>query len=232
MQLFFHPNADNDHVCFSDDDARHLKVLRKKEGDLIDCTNGKGLHAKLKITGVLKNEIICDNISKEYIPHELPFLTVAISPLKNPDRYEWFIEKAVEMGVSRIVPITCKNTEKQKLRIDRVQKKIISAALQSLHFNFATIEDPLSFLDFIKSDLCTERFVAHCYSGQKEHLSTAMTKGKEVSILIGPEGDFSKEEVEEAIRKGYKAISLGVSRLRTETAGIYATSVFSILNYK
>lgn len=230
MQLFFHPNADNDHVNFSDEDARHLKVLRKKEGDIIDCTNGNGLHTQLKIIAVLKNEILCESFSKEFFPHELPFLTVAISPLKNPDRYEWFIEKAVEMGVRRIVPVICQNTEKQKLRIDRAQKKIISAALQSLHFNFAEIEEPVTLSDFLKNDRCSDKYIAHCFEEEKKHLGDLLIKGHEASILIGPEGDFTRDEIEAARVHGYKPVSLGYSRLRTETAGIFAASVFSIVN--
>lgn len=230
MQLFFHPLADNDHIVFSAEEAKHIKVLRKKEGDQIHCTNGEGLHSQFEIIAIEKNDIHCRISEKKIIQASLPPLTIAISPLKNPDRFEWFVEKSVEMGVSSIIPIICDRTEKQKLRIDRLEKKIIASSLQSINFNFAKISEPISFLQLTETAIAEQKFIPHCIAGEKNSLFHQLRQGVEAIILIGPEGDFTETEVEWALKHGFRASSLGNTRLRSETAGVYSAATFSIKN--
>jgi 16S rRNA (uracil1498-N3)-methyltransferase len=148
-------------------------------------------------------------------------LHIAISPLKNPERFEWFVEKSVEIGIDEITPLICKNTEKPGIKSDRVNNLIISAMKQSLKAKKTVLNEPCSFKDFVSNDLNGIRMIAHCDSStERKKISEVCSKNTNSIILIGPEGDFSREEVTSAITMGYIPVHLGPSRLRTETAGV------------
>jgi 16S rRNA (uracil1498-N3)-methyltransferase len=148
-------------------------------------------------------------------------LHVAISPLKNPERFEWFVEKSVEIGIDEITPLICKNTEKPGIKSDRLNNLIISAMKQSLKAKRTVLNEPSTFKDFISMKPDAILMIAHCDGSLiRRRVSDVYTKGRNAIILIGPEGDFTKEEIDSAINNGFIPVHLGTSRLRTETAGI------------
>jgi 16S rRNA (uracil1498-N3)-methyltransferase len=158
-------------------------------------------------------------------------LHIAISPLKNPERFEWFIEKSVEIGIDEITPLLCKNTEKPGIKSERVNNLIISAMKQSLKAKKTVLNEPCSFKDFINNDLNGIRMIAHCDpSTERKKISEACSKNANSIILIGPEGDFSREEITSAITMGFIPVHLGPSRLRTETAGVAACHSIYFIN--
>ena len=158
-------------------------------------------------------------------------LHMAVSPLKNPDRFEWFIEKSVEIGIDEITPIICKNTEKQAVKLERIEKIVISAMKQSLKALKPVINSPQSFESFIKKSENGTRMIAHCRAyPDRIKISEVYAKGDNAIILIGPEGDFNDDELQNALKSGFKAIHLGTSRLRTETAGISACHSIYFIN--
>jgi 16S rRNA (uracil1498-N3)-methyltransferase len=174
----------------------------------------------LDITGIVK-----DFEKRNYRLH------IAISPLKNPERFEWFIEKSVEIGIDEITPLICRNTEKRGIKRERLNNIIISAMKQSLKANKTVLNEPCSFKDFISSDLNGIRMIAHCdASTERKKISEVCSKNANSIILIGPEGDFSREEVISAITMGFFPVHLGPSRLRSETAGVAACHSISYIN--
>jgi 16S rRNA (uracil1498-N3)-methyltransferase len=158
-------------------------------------------------------------------------LHIAISPLKNPERFEWFIEKSVEIGIDEITPIICKNTEKTGIKSERINNLIISAMKQSLKSTKTIFNEPCSFKDFIEDHTEGIRMIAHCDKQLiRKSISEAYSKNKEALILIGPEGDFTPEEIESAVGRGFMPVHLGTSRLRTETAGVAACHSVYFIN--
>lgn len=159
-----------------------------------------------------------------------PFsLHMAVAPTKNIARFEWFLEKATEIGVDEITPLICEHSERVHMRVDRLQKIILSAAKQSLKTYLPVLHEPMKFDDFIRLNLPASRFVAYVEESQPLHLKMAYTNG-DCAVLIGPEGDFSKKEMEVAVQNGFTSVSLGPSRLRTETAAIVACHIINIAN--
>lgn len=159
-----------------------------------------------------------------------PFrLHLAVAPTKNIARFEWFLEKATEIGVDEITPLICEHSERVQIRIDRLQKIILSAAKQSLKTYLPILNEPMKFDAFTRSNLPASRFVAYVEEHQPIHLKTAYQNG-DCTVLIGPEGDFSKIEMDKAFQQGFKPVSLGTSRLRTETAAIVACHIINIVN--
>ncbi len=199
-------------------------VLRHKVGDIVMLCNGCGVLYECKITEISKKRGECEIINIETDFGTKSRVTVAIAPTKNIQRTEWAVEKMVEIGVRRIVPLICDRSQRRDLRADRLEKIAISAAQQSLKGYLTEICPPTAFSDFIANHpATTERvgYIAHCDQGEKTTIQN--TQNRETIILIGPEGDFSPQEVERATQNGYKPITLGESRLRTETAAVVAT---------
>ena len=157
---------------------------------------------------------------------------MAVAPTKNIDRFEWFLEKVTEIGVAQITPLICRYSERKVVKLDRLEKIIISAAKQSIKPNMPIINELMPFADFItnNSDSMAQKFIDHCYDIPKTPLLKSCNKGEDVVVLIGPEGDFSIEEVDLALNNGFKSVSLGNSRLRTETAGVVACHTVSVIN--
>jgi 16S rRNA (uracil1498-N3)-methyltransferase len=210
-----------------EDTARHIaQVLRMKEGDCIHLTDGKGRVAKAKIIDIGKKT--CDVFLSEIknFPPTIKNITIAVSLLKNASRFEWLLEKSAELGINSIVPIICQRTERQQFRQDRLQNILVSAMLQSRQSWLTELPNPILYMDFIKEINQENRFIAHCEEEEKTSLSTLIKPNQKDSlVLIGPEGDFTMDEIQAAIEKGFKPVSLGNTRLRTETAAITAAVI-------
>ena len=224
MHTFFSPDIISGGNKLSQEESHHCaKVLRLKEGDEIRLIDGKGIVAKATITNPNdKSTEFRITMSKSYEKPEKQ-CTIAISPTKSIDRFELFLEKAVELGVDRIIPILCKRSERKNLKHERMEKIVMAATKQSLRPFLPEILPLTKFekLENIASQ--ASMFIAHCEDGEKTEVSAVSEK--HALILIGPEGDFTTEEIEAANNWGAKALSLGSNRLRTETAGIFAASM-------
>jgi 16S rRNA (uracil1498-N3)-methyltransferase len=213
--------AENGIQTLSEDSSRHIvQVLRKRTGDAITLTNGKGLLAEAVIEEPHKlHTTVC--IHKTTINPQPAKTIIAISPVKNTSRFEWFLEKSAELGVREIVPLICERTEREKFRRDRMHGILISAMLQSRQTYLTHLHEPMEFSEYLCRTDFTQKLIAHCESEEKKDLHQ-LKPSAGVSVLIGPEGDFSVNEITDALKAGYDAISLGSTRLRTETAGLVA----------
>ena len=216
-------------IELDEDTSRHVvQVLRMKEGEKLNLTDGKGNLIEAEITDAHKKHCTVQVILTYYQQPPSGKVTIAISLLKNTSRFEWFLEKATEIGISEIIPLICERTEKQKFRDDRMKGICISAMLQSQQTWLPVLHEPVRFGDLMISRLADgQRFIAHCDEGNKQQLSNQTIKQSSV-ILIGPEGDFTKEEINLALEKNFIPVSLGETRLRTETAGIVAVTLFKM----
>jgi 16S rRNA (uracil1498-N3)-methyltransferase len=234
MQLFYQEdlNENSKEVFFDKEESRHIvKVLRQNEGDRISITNGKGLwfQAELKSTHP-KNcyASILDVNTQRNLPYQLH---MAVAPTKNNDRYEWFLEKATEIGVTSITPIICEHSERTIIKPERFEKILESAMKQSLSAYKPILHPALSFKAFLQQNNFTgQKYIAHCEDQPKQHLGHILTKKEDSLILIGPEGDFSTHEIDMATNSGYLAVTLGERRLRTETAALTAVQIVSYVN--
>lgn len=216
----------------SEEESNHCtRVLRLKQGDDIYIADGRGnLHHSQIITVDHKRTIvqIIETI-KEY--NKLPYyLHIAVAPTKNMERMEWFLEKATEIGIAEITPIICHNSERKVIKTDRMNRIVEAAMKQSYKAYHPVVNEAIKFSDFIKSDASDQKFIAHCEdNSNRTYLANIAKPKNSVTILIGPEGDFSHDEIE--MTKGcYIPVSLGDSRLRTETAALVACDIISIIN--
>ncbi|MDB4534619.1 16S rRNA (uracil(1498)-N(3))-methyltransferase [Vicingaceae bacterium] len=232
MKLFYTPEIDNEKTfTLSESESKHaIRVLRLKEDDTITLINGKGSYYDATITdgNPKKCEVKITSIRLEN--NGKPNLHIAIAPTKNNDRTEWFIEKCTEIGIHEITPTLCKHSERKKIKQERFEKTAISAMKQSLKATLPIVNELTNFKDVINSSFDGKRYIAHCYKNEQKHFKDIYQKEKNVTILIGPEGDFSEEEVALALEKGFEPITFGESRLRTETAGIVACATFNLIN--
>lgn len=234
MQLFYNPNItpETTTITFDKIESRHIvKVLRKKEGDILTITNGNAFVFEAKITVASDKKCLAEIItSDKKEKHWDYYLHIAIAPTKNNDRMEWFLEKATEIGIDEITPIICQNSERKVVKLDRFEKIIQSAMKQSLKFTLPKLNDVQKFTDFLEESHEGKVCIAHCEELEKKTLLKTIKPKEKVTILIGPEGDFSSIEIEKALAKNYIPISLSESRLRTETAGIVAANTISFIN--
>ena len=214
------------------EEALHcIKVLRKKEGDEILLTDGKGFFYDAEIMQANPKHCIVNILKTIEQPKGWDFnLQIAFAPTKNIDRIEWFAEKATEIGIDRLSPILCQHSERKEIKAQRIEKILVSAMKQSQKALLPQLDDIQSFSKFIKQEYDGQKFIAHCYPQEKVLLKDIYKKGSNALILIGPEGDFSEEEVKMAIGHGFKPISLGDSRLRTETAALVACHTLHVLS--
>lgn len=208
----------------SEDSARHIsQVLRIKEGEQIMITNGKGHLLTVEILSSDKKKMEVNIILREFLPLQRSKSTIAISLIKNMNRFEWFIEKATEIGVTSIIPLLCKRTERNHFRTARIKSILISAMLQSRQVWLPEISEPVELDELIKIKGYDQKFIAHCLEEGKMDLRNVLTdKAASKLILIGPEGDFTENEIRETLLQDFIPVSLGETRLRTETAGIVA----------
>ena len=231
MNLFYTPKINSEIYILDQDESRHcIKVLRLKIGDEIFLTDGKG--------NLFKCELIEDNpkkctvrvvdIQKEYEKREVK-IHLAVAPTKNISRFEWFLEKATEIGVDEITPIISEHSERKIIKPERLNKVITAALKQSLKAYHPVLNEMKKFKEFIDIDFAGEKYIGFC-EDNPELLKKIYPKGKDALILIGPEGDFSKKEIQIAKQKGFIPISLGDSRLRTETAAVVACHSINFMN--
>ena len=228
MHLFYAPELNTNDFSLPEEETHHLiHVLRLSQGDKVEVTDGLGTLAVCEVAQISKKSAFLKMLTSENLPQPVRRLHMGIAPTKNMDRLEWLVEKATEIGVCRITPLLCKHSERKVLNTDRLRKLVVAAAKQSRQFWFPTLDELCPFDAFIHQENSGNKYIAHCHPGPKEHLST-VTKERDVTILIGPEGDFNTSEVEMAMQKGFQSISLGESRLRTETAALVAVVAFNI----
>ena len=231
MTLFYVPNLTSANVLPEEESLHAVKVLRLQAGDLIIVVDGVGGYHKARIT--LAHHKRC---AFEILESQSEFgkrdykLHIAIAPTKNMERLEWFVEKATEIGIDEITPIICRFSERKVVKDERLEKIIVSAAKQSVKAYFPKLNPQCSFDDLMKNHQASQKFIAHCYEQDKRLLQNEITKASEILILIGPEGDFSPDEVQKAIDCGFVPVSLGESRLRTETAGVVACHTVALMN--
>ncbi|AGC77579.1 16S rRNA (uracil1498-N3)-methyltransferase [Nonlabens dokdonensis] len=230
MQLFYFKEVDTSTQLLELDkeQSRHMtKVLRKKVGDQVHITDGKGNLYDGKISLVTSNKCHIDIAFAKAYPKPFPRLHIAIAPTKMNDRMEWFLEKATEMGIQKITPLLCDHSERKKINVARFEKILISALQQSYQFHLPVLEELTSSQDFIKRKIEGKKCVAHCEETEKIQLANFIETKADFTVIIGPEGDFSNREIELAIKNGFQPTSLGEKRLRTETAGVYTAAIFN-----
>ena len=232
MQLFYVPNISGAEVILDETESKHaIRVLRLQNGNRVQVVDGKG--------GFYLAEIVDANPKKcrlSIVNSTLEFgkrnfhLHIAIAPTKNIDRVEWFLEKATEIGIDEITPLLTSHSERKTINPERLEKILVSAMKQSLKAYLPKLNNLTSFKELIINNKTKNKFIAYCDEIQKNHLKDLATSGNNTLILIGPEGDFSPEEVKLAIENNFKVVSLGESRLRTETAGIVACHIVNLAN--
>jgi len=229
--LFYVPTLATAHILPEEESQHAVKVLRLQVGDAITVVDGLGGFYNAKITnphpkhcGFEITETIAEYGKRDYKLH------IAIAPTRNIERLEWFIEKATEMGIDEITPIICRFSERKIIKAERLDKIIVSAAKQSVKAYFPKLNPLCTIDELMKKHQASQKFIAHCYEEDKKLLQTEIQKSSDVLILIGPEGDFSKEEVQKALSAGFVPVSLGNSRLRTETAGVVACCTVAVMN--
>lgn len=234
MQLFYIPDINGNIISLTEDEARHAtQVLRKRLGDTLQITDGKGSFYTANIIDIGKKNCTLSIVgeSTELQKSLESAVHIAIAPTKNIDRLEWFLEKSTEIGIGAITPIFCKRSERTQVKMERLRGIVISAMKQSLKSHLPILNESIDFQKFIKQDFnVAQKFIAYCNDTETPPLSIAYQKGKSCVILIGPEGDFTPEEVALAKSLGFKGISLGSSRLRTETAGIVAAHTCRLID--
>ena len=234
MQLFYAPEISLPRYTLPEEESKHcVRVLRMTVGDELHLTDGKGNMYRCKVVSdnVKRCEVEVVETWPEY--ERMSYgLSMCVAPTKNIDRFEWFLEKATEIGISEVYPLECDHSERRQIKLEREEKVITAAVKQSLKAYHPVLHDLTSVRDIIAMDFEGEKYIAHCDSsfGERPYLGNLVKKGANTLILIGPEGDFSKEEINFALKNGFKAISLGRERLRTETAAVVATTVVATIN--
>ena len=225
MQLFYNTEIDESTESFSFDkeESRHIiKVLRKKDSDILHVTNGLGLLFETQITLASDNKCIVQVLSIKKTNEPKFRLHLAVAPTKMNDRFEWFLEKATEIGIQEITPIICDRSERKVINLERFEKIILSAMKQSNETYLPKLNEAISFKEFIKQKNEGLQLIAHCEETDKKSLKDILQPYESVTMLIGPEGDFSEKEIALALENNYQPVTLGNTRLRTETAAIVA----------
>lgn len=230
MNIFYQPLITEGVLQLDEEESRHcIKVLRKMKGDQLRLTDGKGNFYDAVITS--ETSPCKFEIRQTYPEPEKKYrIHIAISPTKNSDRIEWFVEKAVEFGVDEIQMMECHNTERTHVKIERLNKVAISAMKQSVKSRLPKIEGLVPFSKVVKASQSSTRFIAYVDPANPLHLKDVARPGENSLVLIGPEGDFTPEELALAMENGFKKVSLGASRLRTETAGLAACHILNLIN--
>jgi len=234
MQLFFNSelSQDKDQIQFSKEESKHIaKVLRKSIGDTLYITNGKGVLFTSKIITADKKNCIANIISSEIKPKSTYNLHLAVAPTKINNRYEWFLEKATEIGIDSITPIFCDNSERRIIKAERYEKILLSAMKQSLSCYLPILNKAINYKGFLDQKHQGALFIAHCgKETNRKSLKQELKTKQDITILIGPEGDFSTKEIELAIQSNFVPVTLGETRLRTETAAIIACHSAALIN--
>lgn len=218
-------------VQLDEDTSKHIiGVLRMQKGEEVLLTNGRGQKARAQIVDDNRKRCVVRVQTAETEEERTPGVSVAISITKNASRFEWFLEKATEIGVNEIIPLICARTEKEKFRYDRMKGILVSALLQSQQAWLPVLHEPTAFEDTVKKATAEKKFIAHCLPEQKDQLATVLRPSASSLILIGPEGDFTQQEIDLALQHGFRAVALSETRLRTETAGLVAATLLRMLS--
>lgn len=232
MHIFYTPDISGKNYTLNETESKHgVRVLRLEKGDEITLVDGRGGFFTAEITDPNPKRCAVNVVKSELNFGARNFkVQIAIAPTKNIERIEWFLEKATEIGIDRITPILCRYSERKEIKNDRLEKVMVSAMKQSLKAFLPKLDELTKFSELIKQPFEGQKFIAHCEDQQRDLLKTLIVPNQNYLILIGPEGDFSTEEIELAIGAGFRPVSLGDSRLRTETAGIIACHTFNLQN--
>lgn len=232
MQLFFADDIESIIYGLSPEESKHcVKVLRMSDGDEIYLTDGKGALAKGRITIADPKGCVVEIVERIRNYGKRPQrLHIAVAPTKNADRIEWFVEKAVEMGIEEITPVVCDHSERKTLNMERLEKIVVSAMKQSLKTYRPILNPPTPVRELIAHADENHKYICHCEGDLREGLKSSYKKGDSAVVLIGPEGDFSQDEIATALRQGFRPITLGDCRLRTETAALYALTALNFMN--
>ena len=232
MRLFFATDIKPPFYTFDEQESKHIvRVLRLKEKDSILLTDGQGYFYKAIVYDASPKKCTVEILNKEQQEKHNYYLHIAIAPTKNIDRFEWFLEKATEIGVDEISPIITKNSERKKIKKERLLKVIEAAMKQSHKAYHPKFNDLRTWKDFLNQDLdYDKKFLAHCCDGEKQSVKENVQKKESVLIMIGPEGDFTLEEIAQAEEKKITPLALGTYRLRTETAGVVAVQSVAFVN--
>ena len=228
---FAHLATMDEEFILNENSSRHVvQVLRMKPGENLRLTDGKGLSAIAVIREAHKKHCRVIIIEKKIHGPSNRNIQIGLSLLKNTSRFEWFLEKATELGISKIFPLKCERTEKQQIRMERLQSILESAMIQSQQVWMPVLSEPKSFHAFVREVQADQKFIAHCEPGTKRSLNEMKnTNIGSLLILIGPEGDFTEEEIKRAIQSGFIAVELGENRLRAETAAVAAAALLKLL---
>ncbi len=232
MHVFYTPDLSSNQYTLNEEESKHCsKVLRLGVGDVIHLIDGRGGLYQAQIIEAGKK-----NVQLKIIEQQLEFgkrnhyLHIAVAPTKNIDRLEWFLEKATEIGIDEITPIICDRSERKIIKHERLEKVITSAVKQSLTAYHPKLNNATSFTDLLKSNQVDQKFIAHCLPGEKPYINQITTQHQSYIVLIGPEGDFTPSEIDLALQNGYKGVTLGNTRLRTETAALTACFEVNYIN--
>ncbi len=235
MQLFYFQDLDTatQGFSFDKDESRHIaKVLRKKQNDILHVTNGLGFLFETEITQISNSKCTVKILSHKEDKKPGFRLHLAVAPTKMNERYEWFLEKATEIGVTEITPIICDHSERKVIKAERFEKIILSAMKQSNQLFLPKFNEAISFASFVSQNTTGLKMIAHCEENEKQSMKSVVKAGYDITMLIGPEGDFSPKEIKLALQNDYLAVSLGETRLRTETAAVVACHTAVLLNEK
>jgi len=232
MYLFYSPDATPDLNVLGEQESWHCtRVLRLTEGDTIHLTDGRGNLYECNLLKAEPKQCLVKVVStqKGYLKRK-NHLHIGIAPTKSLDRFEWFLEKATEIGIDEITPVFCAHSERIRLKTERLQKILIAAMKQSLKAYLPKLNEPSDLKKLFSRDFSGQKFIGYCETGEEEALQKVYQKGEDALILIGPEGDFSPDEIIVSKKEGFIPISLGKSRLRTETAGVVACHTILLMN--
>ena len=232
MQLFYIPNISGKEVILNETESKHaIRVLRLAEGNRVQLIDGNGgfYEAVISDAHPKKCKLLITDSTQEFEKRNFK-LHIAIAPTKNIDRFEWFLEKCTEIGIDEITPLLSEHSERKVIKPERLEKILMAAMKQSLKAYLPKLNSLVGFNEFISVSKYQNKYIAHCNDGDKSHLKDSIQKNEDTLILIGPEGDFSNEEVVKAKENGFEEISLGNARLRTETAGIVACHIVNLVN--
>lgn len=225
--LFYTTKFENGFALLDEEESRHLlAVLRRKVGDRLQITDGQGFVYETELSEIGKKHATARILDRRPTAEQSPSrLHIAIAPTKQIERFEWFLEKATEIGVGEITPLLCRRSERETVRLDRLEKILVSAMKQSLRGFLPKLNELTPFPKLVKKAAEPQKFIAWCADKPVPHLKTRLVPGQNALVLIGPEGDFAPEEVKLALENGFEAVSLGSARLRTETAGVMVAAV-------
>ena len=234
MQLFYTPDIDPSNLQYflNEEESKHCtRVLRLENGAEVQLIDGKGglYGATIKEAHPKKTVLQINSVATAFNKRN-HYLHIAVAPTKNIERMEWFLEKATEIGIDEITPIICQHSERKEVKVERLNKIITSAIKQSIKAYHPLLNEPVSYNQFLTRPFDGQKFIAHCEKGDKTTLQAELIKQEKYLVLIGPEGDFTPQEIDDALQNGFKAITLGDSRLRTETAALEACFEVNFLN--